>query len=372
MSPSLPRFYTDALPLKVAVILLFFIATSLFIHRESLSPTSLHKESQDKGLQPSPPDHVTGINPGSAPVPEVPNYAFAALLVRQADKKDDGKWDDDPYFWGLRILAYQLLHHSETRSDYPFVVFVSNDTSESKRDRLRKDGAVVKEVAPLNADWVQTTPNYAELFAKLRLWAHTEYDLLCLLDSDIVLAKSLGGLFDDPAVLEQKTALDPEKHQEEEGALPATYVFAAARETGPGHQYPPSIDRKEDYFELDHLNAGMMIFRPDKTLFEHYVKILSQEGKFNPQFPEQSLLNYAHRWNASMPWKPIGNTWNVNFPKMEDIEKGVASVHEKWWGGDGSPLKRWLAAWKFRAEGFFEALDLVEGVFEGDGRGGKR
>ncbi|KAF2280461.1 putative glycosyl transferase family 8 family, partial [Westerdykella ornata] len=288
-----------------------------------------------------------------------PKYAFATLLSGPSGDED---WAKDNYLTGTRLLAYQLLHNPQTRSKnkgIPFVVFVGENVSEAKRERLRKDGAVIKEVKPIHADWIKPAQReYNEVLSKLRLWEHTEYDRICLLDSDIVLNKPIDGVFDDPAVALQTTGTNrsAEIYKEDEGELPTTYAFAAAMETSPDHNYPPQVGNG-DYIRDDNLNAGFMVFRPDKELFEHYMKILAQPDRFNSALPEQSLLNYAHRWSANMPWKPIGNTWNVNFPYTRDIEAGVASVHEKFWAPAHQEMKPWLEAWRYRMEGFFEAMD---------------
>lgn len=54
--------------------------------------------------------------------------------------------------------------------------------------------------------------------------------------------------------------------------------------------------------------------------------------RFPPGLPEQCLLNYAHRLDGNMPWRPLPAHWNVMAPTTGDILGGAVSLHDKWWG----------------------------------------
>jgi alpha-N-acetylglucosamine transferase len=361
--------------LVLTTILALIVFTSLYINSDAL----LHHVGYEEPVSSQSPELWQDIV--TPPLEEVPNtqtqedaqstqpqklqnegtrYAFATLFAGPSANSDDEDFTHNNYFTGIRLLAYQLLHHPQTRSNnIPFVVFVSQNTSEAKRERLRKDGAIVKEVAPIHSAWVKAQkPDYAEVLSKLRIWEHTEYDLICLLDGDTVLTRPLDGVFKDPAVAIQTTGnkRDAESYKEDEGPQPRTYVFAASLETAPQHGYPPTI-KNGDYGDVNKLNAGFMVFRPDKELFAHYMAVLAQPNRFDSSLPEQNLLNYVHRREGNMPWKVVGNTWNINFPNKQDIKGGVASMHEKFWKPWNKEMAEYLGAWRYRMEGFFEALD---------------
>ena len=55
------------------------------------------------------------------------------------------------------MLIYQLLHDPETRTNtsIPFLVLVTEDVSQDKRDRLTKDGATVIEIGEIVFDWIK-------------------------------------------------------------------------------------------------------------------------------------------------------------------------------------------------------------------------
>lgn len=120
-------------------------------------------------------------------------YAFATFLAGNADL--DENWENDHYFVATRILAYQLLHAPETSSrdkSIPFVVLVTENVSEEKRQRLRKDGAIVVVADYIKADWVKTeTSTWQDVMTKLRMWELTQFERICFLDGDTVLVEPL-------------------------------------------------------------------------------------------------------------------------------------------------------------------------------------
>jgi alpha-N-acetylglucosamine transferase len=101
-------------------------------------------------------------------------YAFATLLATDAMHPDDQDNMRDDYFIATRLLAYQILHAPETRSNnIPFIVLATKGVSEAKRERLRRDGAIVLAVETIQKpDWVESgvgASNWEEVFDKLRL-----------------------------------------------------------------------------------------------------------------------------------------------------------------------------------------------------------
>ena len=291
-------------------------------------------------------------------------YAFATLLASDAMHPDDQDNLHDEYFIATRLLAYQILHAPETRSDnIPFIVLATKGVSEAKRERLRRDGAIVLAVETIEKpSWVEAgASNWEEVFDKLRLWELTQFELICFLDGDTVLNRPLDGIFLDPAAsTPQQTLNRPDKLKPDESPLPPTYVFAGQPEMNREHHYPPS-DATHDYPNIHYLNAGFFVMAPSLPLFNHYKSILALPNRFVPKFPEQNLLNYAHRSEGeggSMPWTMLDSQWNLHYPTRADLEGGVASLHEKWWApGDEEGLGPYLRSWRWRMEGFWEGVD---------------
>jgi alpha-N-acetylglucosamine transferase len=245
-----------------------------------------------------------------------PKVAFATFLAAPTGDSDDQEDDDkDGYFVGTRVLAYQLLHSRSagTNSSLPFLVLCTPEVSERKRKQLKKDGATVVVVEKLGTEWVHpATARWRDVMTKLRLFEMTEYTKICFIDADHLVTGSLDGVFYDEATLTQPTLPNPAHIKDDEASLPRTYMFATHGDFyGYEHPYPPDPD-------LTYLNCGFFVFAPSKVLFEYYMSLLQLPGRFDPGFPEQNLLNYAHRREGNMPWKPLWYGWNVNWPTERD------------------------------------------------------
>jgi len=284
-------------------------------------------------------------------------YAFATFL---AGTKDAGA--DDPFFVGVRLLTYQLLHANDTASrdkSIPLIVLVTKNVSDDKRVRLQKDGAIVVEAEWVDPKWVVTkNVGWKDVMTKLRLWELTQFERICQLDGDTVLTRPLDGVFLDPAVQSQTTLEKPEETKSDEGTMPTTYSFASFPEMKQEHDYPPT-EENHDFPNINYLNAGFFVFKPSLEILRYYFSLLETPDRFSPGLPEQNLFNYAHRPQGNMPWTTVENTWNLHMALSTDIEGGVASVHSKWWSPLDKKMLPWLAARRWRMEGYFEAMDKL-------------
>lgn len=315
--------------------------------------------------------HVADVTAGTAksalPVPASlentkSKYAYATLLAADSNHPDDPGNLHDDYFIATRILGYQIMHAPETRSkDIPFIVLATKSVHEKKLERLRLDGAIVIVVETVEKPhWIDGTgaSNWQELFDKLRLWELTQFERICFLDGDHVLNRPLDGIFDDPAVSLHHTLNRPEKNKVDEGPMPSGYVFAGQPEMNAAHHYPPSEEAK-DYPNINYLNAGFFVTAPSLEVQKFYLNIMQIPDRFPTHLQEQNLLNYVHRSEGdggNMPWIKLGTEWNVHYPTMEDLKGGVASLHEKWWAPVDKELGPYLRSWRWRMEGFYEAM----------------
>lgn len=160
-------------------------------------------------------------------------HAYATFLASDAGDKDDGNISQDKYFVAIRILAYQLLHAPETRTknNIPFIVLVNEGVSELKRERLRRDGAIVWLAPPVDPKWIKTEiSTWQAVLTKLRLWELTQFERICFLDGDTVLTRSIDGIFDDPAVQTQQTGSNEDAIKDDEWRQPSRYAFAGVPE----------------------------------------------------------------------------------------------------------------------------------------------
>ncbi|KAH8596989.1 nucleotide-diphospho-sugar transferase [Bisporella sp. PMI_857] len=241
--------------------------------------------------------------------------------------------DSDAYLLSIRILNYQLLHSSSTggSKSITFLVLVTPDVPVWKRDHLEREGATIVVVEKLDLNWMTPlTERWRDVMVKLRLFQLTDYDRILFLDADTFLLKPLEKIFSDPAVM-PLTALTNVPNKPDEAPLPSSYLFATLPEVrNIIHSYPP--------LTLPYFNAGFFILQPSLQVFAYYASLLTLEGRFDSTYPEQNLLNYAHRENGNMPWSRLRHEWNINLPNANDVQSGVRSVHSKLWT-EGSVLE---------------------------------
>ena len=124
-----------------------------------------------------------------------------------------------------------------------------------------------------------------------------------------------------------------------------------------------SLDTKPIPEDNANLNSGFFVFHPCMRMYEYYISILTNPGRFDPQFPDRNLLNYAHRrgrgipYNykpptndemslstdsvvdrsnadqdvGAMPWAQLDWKWNALWPTARDLGAGIRSFHGKFW-----------------------------------------
>ena len=317
----------------VVVLALTFILNPL--HVGPKSPFSL-KSSASPSVSKSPYAYVTLL----APNPKLDNHTVPD--------------DEDEYYVGTRVLAYQLLHAPKTgtNTSIPFVVLATKDISESKLERLRKDGATVKVVERISESWMKPgLLRWRDMMSKLRMLELIQFEKVLFLDSDMYIVERLDGIFTDPTT--EPLLPKSELAVEDEGPLPESYIFSAQQYMeGRVHPYPPPTG---DYF-----SGGFFLCQPSIAMFNYYLTIAKIEDRFDSNAMEQGLLNYAHRRDGPMPWTDIYYKWTTSWPSMNEYKAGAHSLHEKWWDEnielDPDLRKLWYIA-RGEMEGYYRGLE---------------
>lgn len=337
-------------PRNVALCIFLFLASALV----TLTLRSSRWHSYVPG--------IPGSNGGGVQASKV---AFATFLGANTnpekmatDAESEAAGDeDDGYYLATRVLAYQLMHSRSagTNNSIPFIVVCTADVSKRKLAQLKKDGAIIRVVERLEADWLHPgAARWADMMAKLRMFEMTEWSKILYIDADHLVTGSLDGVFFDEAAQTQATGANGAQVAGDEAPLPRTYMLAAHGDFfGYDHPWPPPTDST-------YMNAGFFIFAPSRVLFDYYVSILHIEGRFDPGYMEQSLLNYAHRREGNMPWKPIWYGWNANWPTSKDWRGGARSFHSKYWDGDTSHDPLLKSLWREQRaemEGFYRGRE---------------
>lgn len=308
-----------------------------------------------------------GFTNGSTPILAngKERFAYVTFLSGTLDQEDD--LENDNYFVATRILVWQLLHKPQTRTNgIDVIVMVTPSVSESRRSRLAKDGAIIHLVDFLHVDndeWIHAAEHrWDDVMTKLRAWEMTEYSRILMLDGDTMLRLPLDGVFGDPgAKIRPTKQLDNITQLEGEATLPSTYLLGSLSEVwDSSHEFPPTDGT--GLKKYGKMNAGFMLLAPSQATFDYYRSLLGIPNSFDPKYPEQNLLNHAHRWDGPMPWTEVDYKWNIRCPTENDFAKGLVSMHEKWWTQpylyENQKVKDFLKAQRWEMKGWYDAWDL--------------
>ncbi|KAK3176675.1 hypothetical protein OEA41_008000 [Lepraria neglecta] len=168
----------------------------------SIGPTGSLKDSRGPKYQQKRIHPRHAITPHSSTTFSEPGGCLSSLASGSRPSIQRlGNNDEDEYFVGTRVLAYQLLHapNTCTNSSIDFVVLATPDIPKSKLDRLRKDGATVKVVEKIHEKWMKPgLVRWRDMLSKLHMWKLVEYEKALFLDADMLIAKRMDGIFTDP------------------------------------------------------------------------------------------------------------------------------------------------------------------------------
>jgi alpha-N-acetylglucosamine transferase len=284
-----------------------------------------------------------------------PKYAYTTFLSPPTFKgttehQNDTNYDafalKDPYFVSVRVLNYQILHAQETRTrlGIPFVVLTMPRVPQVQLDVLRKEGATIVTVEPLDIpdlfdkSFIESS-RFKDVLAKLRLWQLTDYTKVLFLDADTFLLRNLDGIFDDPRYSTVMTTLPrpngtdglPVTEGDESNRPvmrpPEKYIMAASTDT-----WGPQIEWEIPGNKPQIFCACFMLFAPSEQMFQYYKYILTgPEAPPNAAYPEQDLLWKVHAPESRMPWIRIPIEWSANDGRVVHQFEGVRSLHVKGW-----------------------------------------
>ncbi|KAF2106641.1 hypothetical protein BDV96DRAFT_558783 [Lophiotrema nucula] len=275
-------------------------------------------------------------------------YAYATFLGGQWDANDTSINDDGKHFTQTRMLLWQLKHDPGTRSpnNYPFLVLVTKEVTQSKREQLKREGAIVKEVAQVVPPGHEKGGPWVDMVTRVRMFEMIEYDKVMYLSPDHLITRPVDGIFEDTAAqLQQNRKLTSKgATKPAEAPQPSTYIFASTSSAGDfNHKLPPPRGLKT--------NGDCLLYKPSKELFNYYVSLatLKAKGSHGAYPSEEPLWNYAHRRKGNMPWTQLHWKWNIDWVSYKDYEAGIASLNVKYWdipegdtelGGFANDVKR--------------------------------
>ena len=273
----------------------------------------------------------------SARIAPPPRNAFITFLNEYYPNKNSPT--EDIFFTNARMLAYQTLHDPATRAspsaNISFVVAVTDNVPEWKRARLRADGAVVRQIdkiKPLGDGGMYM--RWQDQFSKLEMFKLMEWDTLVYIDADTVLRGNMEGIFADQGARAAVPRNVSDARIAEEPELPADYLFASVDDlTGHGFERRSNSTRLTKRLKRwRYFSGGFWMFRPSLEMYMYLTSMITlAEGRFNPEFQEQNLLNYVFRPEGPMPWHYLDFSWNIWGPSERDWKMDIKSFHGHAW-----------------------------------------
>lgn len=325
----------DFMSKKLLAFCLLSIAFTIFLLFGSPAPPS-PAELNDA---PIPGQHRPAIFKG--------RHAISTILASKSTEKADHDNDEDGYFVSARTLIYQLLHSPTTKlqTPVPIVMLVTKDVTESKRQTLRDDGAIVVEVE----DDKHGTPIAAERWTSMATKPHifnpaiVPYEKVLFMDVDMVLTRPIDEIFQDFST-ELGPNTDATQVDVELGPLPEQYILAASPESRQkDHAYPL---RDPDH-TMSTFNSGLFMYSPSVEIYQYYMRLRDHPDLYYTGIADQDLLNYAHRWGGPMAWKRLHWSWYINTPNNNDLQNDMALLHTKWWESGASLSKEFVEKFAF-------------------------
>jgi inositol 3-alpha-galactosyltransferase len=287
-----------------------------------------------------------------APVNYISNgprsYAYATFMATRNPSTKD------PYFLAIQSLIHRILWSPRTRTqrNYPFIVFVADFVTHEQRTLLSGAGAIVRELKPLDwhCDAGDVQKRWTDLFAKLNMWAETDFSRIVFLDADAFPLANIDDMFDRAPVqdcVEGKLGIDDFLPNRTPMCEP--YVFAGVPQD-PFNTAAPNI------------NVGSMVFSPSLQMHKRLLQNYLKTDHYDCAMAEQAFLNWQFRPDGAYPPTKLDREWGGFFPR-EDEEGKLKVVHEKIWvAKEGWQKAEWERGWR-------EMVEWYESREFGDVRG---
>lgn len=257
--------------------------------------------------------------------------------------------DLDAEYIGIRTLVYQLLHAPSTRlhNTIPVIVLVDQHVRQSKRQRLREDGAIVVEVEAISDN------HWGDMANKLRIFDPTivPYEKVLFIDANTVLTRPVDKIFDDPGSSPVMVDHASQESLGEANQLPEHFVMAGS----------PVMEGVSDSDEASiAFCSGLFLYSPSPLMFNYYQSLLGHSEPSQPVGNQgEDLLNYAHRREGPVPWQSLRGSWYLHQPEDRDLKGKYSSMHVKWQAGNGEVLYsnngvgRYAQARRWEMEGYW-------------------
>lgn len=201
----------------------------------------------------------------------------------------------NPVYLELELYFFYMLR-KYTKHDIIYM-YSSNDTPQSFADAVDKlvmpsGQPVVTKVIPFDDTGITYNVNFKSGYSNFNtlrtcdfIFAYTltQYQKLCIIESDMVLMRSIDSIFNlrAPAILTYHQ--QPRRYNSHDRFTnDPPVVLQACRDMG-------------------RLNGGVMIIEPSMDLFEKYKNSIPIIAKNNCKYPNESLFEYVNQVHYNLP-----------------------------------------------------------------------
>eukprot|EP00392_Amoebophrya_sp_AT5.2_P005132 g5141.t1 len=287
------------------------------------STSSRHEQNQKRQRLLSP--QAAAASPS---VPDEVDVAAAKVVPRGSPRPTPGKkrcafviflWGDSiEYVLGACVLGKSLLL---TQTRHELLCLHTDDVPELSTLRkfwtLREIAHIPASNISLFRGW-KAQNRFCHVFTKLRALELEEYDKVLLMDIDMCVKRNIDLLFElpTPAAM-RRGANNKVKYAHGEPVDGGCFFRAGLKpwqteDEGPSWEY----NWTESYFQGTGINAGLMLFSPDRRRFEDtctVVRTARHPSHINTTAPEQDFLS---RYFADAPWHNISVRFNYQLHQI--------------------------------------------------------
>ncbi|CAG8509006.1 3832_t:CDS:2 [Ambispora leptoticha] len=198
-----------------------------------------------------------------------PNYAFFSSLY------------NEKYLEGALTLGYTIKKHHPNHQMH--IIYFPEKLSKATLCKLRAIEWIPRVAVRIPPPWSGVSENFADQFTKLRLWSYDEFDGIAYIDSDALVVHPFDKTFE---LIKDANVTG--------------FEFAAAPDVFDGN--------------LDNtFNAGSMIFRPTKIVYDEMMRTYKIPGNYKITFAEQAFLNEFYRFRLIT----LPSTFNFNLSLLK-------------------------------------------------------
>lgn len=183
----------------------------------------------------------SGSTPAYSPLDQPTSKEAYVMFLPSVDREE--------YVLSARVLLYGFKYDPDTRDpDRDVVIMTTPQVPAALEDQLREEGAMIARhdsITSIPNPWdIEGHDRWKDQYNKLLAWNMTQYERVLMLDTDMLMARSLKGIWDE------------------------TFARPQSGIAGVVGSWHPEEQPYEKY-----INSGFVIAMPNRTMFEELLLV---------------------------------------------------------------------------------------------------